>query len=252
MPPRKPESKKNDRRPAAGASPWERLGGKAMDFVANLAKSEADQYLAAFSGIAAPWLKQFALHALPHLKAAASRQHPCEAATVVPGSGTAQACDQVAAVQCAACARPTCIFHAFLTWKGDALCWQCASHTVQTMAFGPRPEAPPRADAPPAWQRPNVPPPGQGQRTGHGVPPQDAAKKAKLEAEIDRSLALLGLERTATWEQVNEAFRQYTKRNHPDRVPQDQRSVAEAQFKQVSAAHSFLQGIGWGRSSAAE
>lgn len=221
----------------------EGIQDKVVEFITSFAKGEADDYLAVFKGALGPWLKLFALNAAPRIKGMMAQGYPCEASN--ERQGQRYPCDQVSAVQCAACGRKTCIHHSFVTWKGDAICWHCASHTVVQMSL----KTPP--GQPPGWQRPNVPPPG-----GHDVPPRGGRPPSdpnhrRMQEEVDRSLALLGLNRSASWDDVNKAFRSYVQRNHPDRVPEEQRAVAQEQFKQVNAAFNFLKEVGWGGQKAA-
>jgi DnaJ-class molecular chaperone len=69
---------------------------------------------------------------------------------------------------------------------------------------------------------------------------------------VIRCLQLLGLPRSATASDLEAAFKSYVKRNHPDKV-QDarERELAEQQFKQVSAAYTFLKGVGFGQEARA-
>lgn len=230
MPPRR------NRGPAATSD----IPGKILDFVSSFAKGEANDYLEVFQGVMAPWLKALALHGVPRFKAMAARGISCEASN--ERDGQRYACALPGVADCAACGRKSCLHHAFITWKGDALCWHCASHTVVQMSMNP----PQRPEAEGGWRRPNVPPPG-----GHGVPPQDE-KRRQVELEVIRCLQLLGLPRSATASDLEAAFKSYVKRNHPDKVQDPrERELAEQQFKQVSAAYTFLKGVGFGQEARA-
>lgn len=219
MPPRRYKTK---------GSPIDELIGKGAEIFKNFAKSEADEYISAFKGALAPWLKAFALNAAPRVKSMIAHGLSCDAHN--EKDGVRYPCSHIAAVQCAACGRKTCMYHSFVTWKGDAICWHCASHTVMQMNVG---------EQHPSWQPPR----------GHGVPPRQPRDEQRS-SDVDKALAILGLTRSATWEQVNEAFRSYVKRNHPDKVPEQERAVAQEQFKQVNAAFNLLREVGWGRSAA--
>jgi len=210
------------------SNPIDGILEKGAEMLKNFAAGEADDYVSAFKGALAPWLKAFALNAAPRIKAAVSQGLLCEAHN--EQNGRRYPCSHSSAVQCAACGRKTCMYHSFVTWKGDAICWHCASHTVMQMSMG---------GAPPAWNNPR----------GHDVPPRSHAPGPRDE-DVDKALAILGLTRAATWEQVNDAFRSYVRRNHPDRVPESDRAVAQEQFKQVNAAFNLLKDMGWGQRAA--
>lgn len=231
MPPRREPARGAAARVHADRSAFAGLGRSVVDFVANLGRSEVEGYLSALSGALGPWLKAMAMHGAPRVKANLARGLPCGAEN--ERAGVRSPCDQPAGLQCAACGAETCLFHAFLTWKGDALCWHCVNATV-VRAHEQGPSGHPGGH--PGWRRPDVPPP-----RGHDVP------NARFEAEVDRSLALLGLTRRATWEDVVRAYKFVASTNHPDRVAPEHKEAAEARLKHVNAAYAFLKEIGWGK-----
>ncbi|POS79037.1 mitochondrial protein import protein MAS5 [Diaporthe helianthi] len=51
---------------------------------------------------------------------------------------------------------------------------------------------------------------------------------------------LLGLEKTATPDQIKKAYRKAALQHHPDKVPEDRREEAEAKFKQATQAYEIL------------
>jgi len=237
MPPREPRGKKG----VAG------IADQAVDFFKRFAASEAEDYAALFKGVLGPWLSAFATNAAPRIRAAAALGLPCEA-TATDEQGHRKSCPQAAAGKCEACARPVCLAHCFLTWRGDAVCWECVNHTIQSMRLEP-PQRQGASPFGPGWQRP------PGGQPGHGVPPpgrgqEDQAKAQKMRDEIARSLQILGLGQGASWDEVNRAFRFFVANNHPDKAPADMRGASEERFKTVSAAFNFLKSVNYGQQRA--
>jgi len=64
-----------------------------------------------------------------------------------------------------------------------------------------------------------------------------------LEPEHRRALGALGLERTATLQDIKMRYKQLVKRFHPDANPGDQE--AEERFKTISAAYRYLLTCGY-------
>jgi len=214
-------------RPAARkskpVSPIDEIVGKAGQFVTSFVKGEMTQYIEAFNGALAPWLKVFTLEAVPKIKRGMQFGHPCECAN--ESGGVRSACAHTAAVACEACGRKSCLYHSFMAYRGEAICWHCVAEAIKMSAF----------------------PSGHDVRNGNGRPRSDQYK-AKIEAEIARCLNILGLEAGASWDDVHKAFRDKSAKEHPDRFPAGERHTAEERFKAVSAAYNFLKEIGYGKS----
>ncbi|KAJ2973357.1 hypothetical protein NUW58_g8956 [Xylaria curta] len=51
---------------------------------------------------------------------------------------------------------------------------------------------------------------------------------------------VLGLERTATADQVKSAYRKLALKNHPDKVPEDQKRTAHETFQAIALAYAVL------------
>lgn len=171
-----------------------------------------DRYVEAFSGALKPWLMSFATQAAPKIKRGFAEHRSCECTNGPHGS-----CAQPAALPCEACGKRCCMYHAFLTWKGDAVCWHCVAELIQRKSAG----------------------------AGHDVR-EDERKRAQ-EERIDASLKVLGLTRAAGFEDVKRAFRDFAAKNHPDRSRPEERAEAERRFKLVSEAYNFLSEIGYGK-----
>jgi hypothetical protein len=188
------------------------LAGKAGQLVKNFVRGEMDRYVEAFSGALKPWLMSFATQAAPKIKRGFAEQRPCECTNGPHGS-----CAQPAALPCEACGKKCCMYHAFLTWKGDAVCWHCVAELIRGKSAG----------------------------AGHDVR-EDERKRAQ-EERIDASLKVLGLTRSAGFEDVKRAFRDFAAKNHPDRARPEERAEVERRFKLVSEAYNFLSEIGYGK-----
>lgn len=220
------------------------IADQAIGFFKSFAASEAEDYAALFKGVLAPWLQAFALNAGPRIRAAAQQGLPCES-TATDESGRRKPCPSGASGKCEACARPVCLAHCFLTWRGDAICWECVNHTIQTMRLDPPQRPASQSPFGAGWQRPPGAP-GQGVPPG-GRPPEDQAKAQRMREELARSLQILGLKNGATWDEVNKAFRYFAANNHPDKAPAEMRAAAEERFKAVSAAYEFLKSVSYGQ-----
>jgi DnaJ-class molecular chaperone len=188
------------------------VAGKAGQFITNLVRGEMDRYVAAFSGALKPWLMAFATGAVPKIKSGFAAQRPCECT-----NGDHGTCPHMAALPCEACGKVCCLYHAFLTWKGDAVCWHCVAELIQ----------------------------GKSPGAGHDV--RDDQRKRAQEERIDASLKVLGLGRSASFDDIKRAFREFAAKNHPDRARPEDRAEAERRFKLVSEAYNFLQEIGYGK-----
>src|SRR5512135_1770044 len=51
---------------------------------------------------------------------------------------------------------------------------------------------------------------------------------------------ILGVPRSATFEDLKKAYRELALRHHPDRVPAEQKKEAEEKFKEISEAYAVL------------
>ena len=51
---------------------------------------------------------------------------------------------------------------------------------------------------------------------------------------------ILGVQKSATLEEIKKAYREMALRHHPDRVPQEQKKEAEEKFKEISEAYAVL------------
>ena len=56
--------------------------------------------------------------------------------------------------------------------------------------------------------------------------------------------AVLGLTRSASSQQVKQAYKKLALRWHPDLLPAHERAKAETTFKNIAAAYAKIQGVG--------
>jgi len=87
----------------------------------------------------------------------------------------------------------------------------------------------------------------RGKSAGAGHDVREDERKRAQEERIDASLKVLGLTRSAGFEDVKRAFRDFAAKNHPDRAKPEDRAEAERKFKLVSEAYNFLQDSGYGK-----
>ena len=195
--------------------------GGLADALRDTARSYADAAQEAF----APWAQAMALGALPAIREVWRQRLACQSSNVVLNAPHAP-CANRAGIVCAACRRPVCLHHAFLSAKGHAICWQCVQ-AQQAACYGQAPPPPRPAAAP--------------------RPPVDVEKRG-------RALRLLGLGEGATWDEVRAAHRTLAGRAHPDRhenEPEAERAQWARRATAINAAFAFLKAQQEGQSVAA-
>lgn len=160
---------------------------------------------------------------------------PCSCFRHAPGGGVMR-CPKTALAPCLVCREVVCLEHAVIAPNADVCCVRCidamAERSLREQAQG----------APPPWYT-------RDPRPARGAPPP-ADPPGVHEAERERCLRLLGLERGASAEELHRVFRRVSAKLHPDRHPEHKRAAAEQKYKKVSAAYAFLKDHGTGQAAA--
>ena len=217
----------------------ESLKDKVMGFAQTFIRTEAADYAELLSGIIGPWMKAFGAKASVRVKAITARGAPCSHLDTMTRQGP---CTNTANIDCAGCYKLVCLGHAFLSWKGDAICIECVERARLTAR-----EAGHRRPEPPPGPAPGQPPPGSWGQDPWGAPDNGPPPGRKKTPSVDPreydALRTLGLEPGVTWAEINAEFRAFTKANHPDSVPPERKAAAEVRFKKVSEAYAILKQI---------
>lgn len=214
------------------------LKDKAFSFVSGFVQTEGAQFAELLSGTIGPWIKQFGLHASGKVKATTARGATCQ---YMVGPTTDGPCKHTANIECAGCYKLICLGHAFLSWKGHALCIECVEVAREVAASrGHRAQPPP-------------PPPGPGRGPWGSAPddgpwsapgPRDGQHRTpSVDPREFDALREMGLEPGVTWAEIQKEFRAFSSVNHPDKFQGAQKVSAEARFKRVSAAFEVLKQI---------
>jgi hypothetical protein len=181
----------------------------------------------------APWLNELSRSAsarwLPHLVMGI----PCEiffhdqrAKVLVP-------CKQPSIAACAVCRKPCCLNHSFASRTADAVCFACVV-TARDSHDSSAPRVPwPAGTAGNPKPPPHSPPPDPAP-----PPPPREPQETPLDVQYAQARRVLGVKRSATWEEIHAAHRALLKKFHPDRNPGSSR--AAQRYLQVRAAHDLL------------
>lgn len=133
------------------------------------------------------------------------------------------ACPRPAVAACDCCGRPCCLDHARIDQWGDAICYACCWETQQRKNAE-------RAAAEGAA-------PGQAPHAHGGTPNRPPPISDK---ELTWARRMLGVKKTADWEEVRAAHRKLSGKWHPDRHQGEGYAAAEQKFKDVQRAFELL------------
>ena len=122
-------------------------------------------------------------------------------------------CEEDAIADCMACGDPSCIAHAHISHRAELICDECVGKLMEARAKKPRRK---RRENPAKSPRQQVPP------------------------EVLQALAMLGIAPEATWEEINTAYREAVRVNHPDRFQGLQKAQAEIRLKAINGAFATL------------
>jgi hypothetical protein len=127
-------------------------------------------------------------------------------------------CRERAVYTCVACQEPSCLQHAYLGQDASFICQQCVEATIEDF---------------------------EDLDDEESSAPNDSFAQAEAEDRAE-SLRVLNLDKKATWEDVQERFRELSLKHHPDRQAgktDKQRQRSEAKFKRVTEAYHKLERI---------
>jgi hypothetical protein len=181
-----------------------------------------------------PWLSRFVSQATARWLPIISAQVECEVLTPDVRSPTGWAsCTHRAVALCDCCGLRTCLQHCRVDADGSAICLECVAEARGAVAAKRR--VPPASD-------PRRPPPAPGAAPQNpfprGAPPQRTPAQLRAAA-----LRVLGLERTATTEQIRRAYRRLAGKWHADRFEQagaKAKAAAAEKFRQIQQAWEIL------------
>lgn len=162
-------------------------------------------------------------------------------------------CSSPAIGVCLACEQSTCLGHAMISPdSGDILCFRCVAVVCRQS----------QAEDGNERQENNIPScsctdigrinddctlHGRRQRDNrekrsnpHSVPPRSAPQRENVEHLRDAHLSVLGLDRSANWEQIKTAYKVLVAKHHPDRFQPSQRKEQEKKLKRLNIAFDWL------------
>lgn len=152
-----------------------------------------------------PWVTELTIAAVPRWLPRLALGMPCHVATKGPHGPVR--CPSHAVGLCVVCEQPACLRHAFVAVSGDVVCYVCASRHAKAPAGG-------------------QPPPGPG-----AAPPQDPPTP---KADLAAARRVLGVKKSASWPDIQAAYRQKVLKTHPDRGGSDDA------FRRVQQAYELL------------
>jgi hypothetical protein len=152
-----------------------------------------------------PWMQSLALHAAPKWLPRLSMGFPCGVPLYQKGTPRGP-CQRGAVATCDACGRPCCLDHARIDQVGDAVCLLCVVELVRQKR-------------------------GQAQ----------AAKPGPTAEDLEWARKTLGVDATASHDEMKRAHRKLSARHHPDtKRTAKGKANAEAKFKEIQRAYDML------------
>lgn len=153
----------------------------------------------------------------------------CEVVQRDPATGSPLDCKGSAIAACEVCHLPCCIDHSFVQKQAAAVCYACV--TVAAAERAPKIPGNGRPD-PAASARP-------GARNSPGGAPHAPPPPSPIDPRFAEARKVLGIKKSATWNEIDERYRALLRKHHPDRNPAD-KAEAERRFKAVRSAYDFL------------
>jgi hypothetical protein len=124
-------------------------------------------------------------------------------------------CDEDAVTDCIACKDPICMAHGHISFRAEGLCDECVEKAVS--AHGPKQKK---------------------TRTGTREKP---SRRPSVSSDLANAFATLGVASSATWPEVQAAYKALALANHPDRFPEGtKKREAENVLRSCNAAFSLL------------
>lgn len=190
-----------------------------LDSILGAVQAKFTGYASVASDILLPWMQQFMVRATPIVEREARSGAKCEIPAIVP-PGVRQPCGNGALIRCAVCRRASCLGHVFVNVAAEAVCFECVGVAARARGQTFRHDQ----------QQQQAPPPQQ--------------KPSPRREEIEAALKTLGLEKTASWEEVETAYKSLLRKHHPDRKrTEDGKAKATERFKRVRTAYDALKSM---------
>lgn len=179
----------------------------------------------------APWLNELSRSATAQWLPRLVHGIRCEVMQRDPATQQTIACQGSAIAGCEVCHKPCCLDHSFVQKQGAAVCYVCVGAAAAERA----------ADAtriPGGNGRP--PDPARQARAEAGrAPPPATPPPHPIDPRFAQARKVLGIKKTATWNEIEARYKELLRKFHPDRHPAD-KAEAEHKFKEVRAAFDFL------------
>lgn len=161
-----------------------------------------------------PWMLRLAVNAAPKWLPVLAVGVSCEV-PIYQGGAPVGPCLCRSIGSCDVCHRSCCLNHARIDQHGDAICYLCVSDAVRRSV---------RAETPGGSSQ-GAPPPPAG-------PTEDELRWARRQ---------LGVPKTASWAEVERAYKQKLRKHHPDlQRTEATKAKAEARFKECRKAYDLL------------
>ncbi len=163
------------------------------------------------------WVADVQGHILRRWRVVIVRGAVCSLRPRSPFTGRFEPCGAPAIGVCGCCGQPVCLGHSLIGQTADILCTACLSDYVRVVAMR-----------------------GGASRPEPVARPVNGADVVDEQILRKRYLRTLGLKEPTSWEEIREAFRKKALRWHPDRAKPGKRAEAEAKFKTINEAYSWL------------
>ncbi len=158
----------------------------------------------------------------------------CEVPVVSRGRAVGE-CQRFGVAACGVCNRPCCLHHGFIDQHGDVICYLCVADAQQTL--------PPlqRERARRAGEKQEPPGTRSREREQKHQEPPPQGKPPPTIAQIQAAYDVLGVKKSATWVQIESAYKRLLAANHPDKQRGPRATTAaEARFKAIRSAYDLL------------
>lgn len=183
-----------------------------------------------------PWINDLTRNATQHWLPQLILGIPCEVLYRNAQTQVGVPCTSPAIAACAVCRKPVCLDHSFVSRMAQAICFGCVQQGITDHA--PKIPWPAGTRGNPA--HPGSPPdpatPSPGHGSGQQAPPPDPPP-APLDVRLAAARKVLRVKRSATFGEVQAAYKREALKWHPDR---NRAPDARERFIAATAAYELL------------